>query len=90
MRFCMFGSELLDGGFRLVHDVLVVFIGEDGGRIADVHPADLGDLFLLWHEVIVFVPRLSVSSWVPTSEPLSPHGFLVFQVSKVTICSSRC
>lgn len=27
---------------------------------------------------------------VPTSEPLSPHGFLVFQVSKVTICSSRC
>lgn len=36
------------------------------------------------------LPRLLVSSWVPTSEPLSPHGFLVFQVSKVTICSSRC
>ena len=41
-------------------------------------------------EIIYGSPRLLVSSWVPTSEPLSPHGFLVFQVSKVTICSSRC
>ena len=40
--------------------------------------------------IMELAPELLVSSWVPTSEPLSPHGFLVFQVSKVTICSSRC
>ena len=49
-------SELLDGGSCLVDDVLVVFIGEDGGRIADVHPPDLRDLFLLGNKVIVFRP----------------------------------